>query len=218
MKSIVLLYSTLAAHPTSTMVVGAFSSTPQSCFGVRHGRSETTALSMGLFDGVKDAFSAPPASAVDSERETPIDRWMGWNVKPMDDGSAAIAQRDDNFVDSMDGVNYITAHLGKPMGIVFEENDEEYGGIFVLSLTEGGIAESDGTVKPGDQLVAVNRSKVAGFAFDPALGEIVASEEEKTKLVLFRGTQEELYGPTGASQEWLDDFVAKEGGEDAASS
>ena len=30
---------------------------------------------------------------VDSERETPIDRWMGWNVKPMDDGSAAIAQR-----------------------------------------------------------------------------------------------------------------------------
>ena len=116
----------------------------------------------------------------------------------------------------MDGVNYITAHLGKPMGIVFEENNEECGGIFVLSLTKGGIAESDGTVKPGDQLVAVNRSKVAGFAFDPALGEIVASKEEKTKLVLFRGTQEELYGPTGASQEWLDDFVAKEGAEDAA--
>lgn len=37
---------------------------------------------MGLFDGVKDAFAAPALerSAIDSERETPIDRWMGWSV------------------------------------------------------------------------------------------------------------------------------------------
>lgn len=40
--------------------------------------SSTTALN-GLFDGVKEAFSAPP-SQVASERETPIDRWMGWSV------------------------------------------------------------------------------------------------------------------------------------------
>jgi len=208
MKSILLLYSTIAARSATTMLVGAFSSTPQSYFAVRH-RSGTS-LSMGLFDGVKDAFSAPAASSINSERETPIDRWMGWNVKPMDDGSQSVAAKnDDNFVDSMDDVNYKTAPLKKPMGIVFEENDEEYGGIFVLSLTEGGIAEQDGTIKPGDQLVAVNKSKVAGFAFDPALGEIVKSEEEVTKLVVFRGTQEQLYGPTGASQEWLDEFVAK---------
>jgi len=173
---------------------------------------------MGLFDGVKDAFGAPPATGVSSERETPIDRWMGWNVKPMEDGPQSVIGKDDSFVDSMDPVNYIATHLAKPMGIVFEENDEEYGGIFVLSLTEGGIAEQDGTIKPGDQLVAVNTSKVAGFAFDPALGEIVASTEEKTKLVLFRGTQEQLYGPTGASQEWLEEFVGKDGngGEGAA--
>jgi hypothetical protein len=39
-------------------------------------------LRMGLFDGVKDAFSAPALerSTLDSERETPIDRWMGWSV------------------------------------------------------------------------------------------------------------------------------------------
>lgn len=43
----------------------------------------TTALEMGLFDGVKDAFAAPPIerSSLDAERETPIDRWMGWSVK-----------------------------------------------------------------------------------------------------------------------------------------
>jgi hypothetical protein len=42
----------------------------------------TTQLRMGLFDGVKDAFSAPALerSTLDSERETPIDRWMGWSV------------------------------------------------------------------------------------------------------------------------------------------
>jgi hypothetical protein len=41
----------------------------------------STALN-GLFDGVKDAFSAPALerSKIDSERETPIDRWMGWSV------------------------------------------------------------------------------------------------------------------------------------------
>ena len=37
---------------------------------------------MGLFDGVKEAFSAPALerTGIDAERETPIDRWMGWSV------------------------------------------------------------------------------------------------------------------------------------------
>ena len=44
-------------------------------------RQQSSQLQMGLFDGMKDAFTAPPSS-LDAERETPIDRWMGWNVKP----------------------------------------------------------------------------------------------------------------------------------------
>ena len=40
-------------------------------------RSSNTALN-GLFDGVKEAFTTP--SSLDPERETPIDRWMGWSV------------------------------------------------------------------------------------------------------------------------------------------
>ena len=45
-------------------------------------QSKNTELYMGLFDGVKDAFSAPALerSTLDAERETPIDRWMGWSV------------------------------------------------------------------------------------------------------------------------------------------
>lgn len=36
---------------------------------------------MGLFDGVKEAFGADGMGDLDAERETPIDRWMGWNTK-----------------------------------------------------------------------------------------------------------------------------------------
>lgn len=95
------------------------------------------------------------------------------------------------------------------MGIVFEENDEDNGGIFVLSLSEEGAAEKEGTIKPGDQLVAVNDVKVAGLPFDEALGVIVDSSTEKTQLTFFRGTETQLYGPTGASAEWLTEFISK---------
>lgn len=108
----------------------------------------------------------------------------------------------------MDKENYVSTALSKPMGIVFEENDEENGGIFVLSLSEEGAAEKDGTVKPGDQLVAVNDIKVAGLSFDEALGCIVDATTEQTTLTFFRGTEKQLYGPTGASKEWLDEFIA----------
>lgn len=113
---------------------------------------------------------------------------------------------DSNFVDSMDAKNYVTVELEKPMGIVFEENEEEFGGIFVQSLKDGSKAE--GILQTGDQLVSVTGKKVAGLSFDDALGAIVEDEAPKTKLVLFRGTAPQFYGPTGASQEWLDEFIA----------
>eukprot|EP00979_Chaetoceros_neogracilis_P007052 scaffold1465_cov222-Chaetoceros_neogracile.AAC.1 len=173
-------------------------------------RSSVTQLN-GLFDGMKDAFSAPALerSSLASERETPIDRWMGWNVQAEPE-ILSVSDAPANFVDAMEEANYVTSSLPKPMGIVFEENDEEFGGIFVLSLSEGGSAETDGTIKPGDQLVAVNTQKVAGNKFDDALGVIVDSETEMTKLVFFRGNEAQFYGPTGASKDWLDDFIAKE--------
>ena len=58
--------------------VEAFSVVPSSSSQ----KGSVSALHMGLFDGVKDAFAAPALerSIIDSERETPIDRWMGWSV------------------------------------------------------------------------------------------------------------------------------------------
>jgi C-terminal processing protease CtpA/Prc len=111
-----------------------------------------------------------------------------------------------DYVDSMDAANYVTVDLQKPMGIVFEENDEEYGGIFVQSLKEDSVAA--GVLQPGDQLVGVNTSKVSSMAFDDALNTIVESTGPTTKLILFRGNAKQLYGPTGASQAWLDEFIA----------
>lgn len=117
----------------------------------------------------------------------------------------------------MESSNYVAVELAKPMGIIFEENDEEFGGIFVQSLKEEGVAAINGVLQPGDQLVAVGPEGVSGMAFDDALGQIVASEAELTKLVLFRGSAKNLYGPTGASQEWLQEFIAG-GGVGASSS
>mmetsp|Transcript_13785 Transcript_13785/g.40297 ORF Transcript_13785/g.40297 Transcript_13785/m.40297 type:complete len:212 (-) Transcript_13785:33-668(-) len=170
--------------------------------------TSSTGLRMGLFDGVKEAFSAPALerTEIDSARETPIDRWMGWSVK-----SEAEQQTEQvaaaNFVDSMDTSNYVTVELQKPMGIIFEENDEKYGGIFILELKESGAAEQAGSLKAGDQLVAVGSKKVSGMPFDEALGAIVDTEGDSAKLVLFRGAANDFYGPTGASQEWLYEFI-----------
>jgi hypothetical protein len=116
-----------------------------------------------------------------------------------------------DFVDAMDESNYVAVELSKPMGIVFEENDSDFGGIFVQSLKEGGAALSIGVLQEGDQLVAVNAEKVSGLSFDDALGKIVDAQSSKTKLLLFRGKAKHLYGPTGASQAWLDSFISKGG-------
>jgi hypothetical protein len=67
--------STTAILLTSTtMTVSGFVIPPLS-----NNNLPSTMKLNGLFDGVKEAFSAPPTQ-LDSERETPIDRWMGWSV------------------------------------------------------------------------------------------------------------------------------------------
>jgi hypothetical protein len=116
-----------------------------------------------------------------------------------------------DFVDSMDEKNYVAVQLTKPMGIVFEENDSEFGGIFVQSLKEGGAAAVNGLLQPGDQLVAVGTKNVSGLDFDEALGAIIESEGDSTKLTLFRGSAKQFYGPTGPSKDWLASFCQKGG-------
>jgi C-terminal processing protease CtpA/Prc len=111
----------------------------------------------------------------------------------------------------MDEGNYVAVELSKPMGIVFEENDNDFGGIFVQSIKQGGAADSNGVLMEGDQLIAVGTTPVHGLSFDDALGIIVDARESQVKLVMFRGGAKQLYGATGASKEWLTSFIAKGG-------
>jgi len=206
--------SSIAVAVLLAQTTDAFSSSFVSQAPQRTISNSRTELRMGLFDGVKNAFAAPPIdrSNLDSERETPIDRWMGWSVTKQDatdDVQQVDSQAPANFVDSMDGANYVRVVLTKPMGIVFEENDEEVGGIFVQAVSEGGAADKSGEIKMGDQLVAVGSKKVSGMAFDEALGTIVDSDEDPIPLLIFRGTSNQFYGPTGASQAWLDEFITE---------
>jgi hypothetical protein len=177
----------------------------------------TSSLHMGLFDGAKEAFDSPQAGTKASDRETPIDRWFGWSTESDEERKKEAAKNGSygvpsNFVDSMDPANYVAVELQKPMGIVFEENEEQYAGIYVTELQEGGFAANKGILEKGDQLVAVGDKKVTGLIFEDALDTIVASPEETTtKLLLFRGSAKQLYGPTGASQDWLDEFIGAGG-------
>ncbi|MGK3739805.1 MAG: C-terminal processing protease CtpA/Prc [Bacillariaceae sp.] len=51
--------------------------------------------------------------------------------------------------------------MTKPLGIVFEEI-EIGDGVFVQDLVEGGLADVQGKIQPGDVLVGVTAIKVVG--------------------------------------------------------
>jgi hypothetical protein len=192
---------------STTAVVSAFSVLPATQHMNTNAVRTKTEL-YGLFDGVKEAFSQPPTE-LEAGRETPIDRWMGWSVVSENEVKEIVVPAD--FVDSMDEKNYIGVMLSKPMGIVFEENDSEYGGIFIQSVTEEGAAAKNGMVLPGDQLVSVGTKNVAGLDFDDALSAIIESQEELIPLSMFRGSAKQFYGPTGPSKDWLASFCEKGG-------
>lgn len=75
----------------------------------------------------------------------------------------------------------------QPLGIVFEEI-EAGKGVYVQDLVEGGLAERQGKVQPGDVLVAVTAVKIVGakwerrlipardFDFDTAVGAIGSND------------------------------------------
>uniref|UniRef100_A0A7S0JGR6 PDZ domain-containing protein n=1 Tax=Calcidiscus leptoporus TaxID=127549 RepID=A0A7S0JGR6_9EUKA len=158
-------------------------------------------LAMGLFDGVKDAFTTGSDKPIVSEdRVTPFDRWLG-----LDKDITASEQKTESvtYVDPSDVQNYVTVQISKPMGLAFVENGGECGGVFVDEVLESGTAASAAPpIVTGDQLVAVDSTLVTGWEFDAALDAIKASSSDTTRLVFFRGPTAFLYGPTKPTDEW----------------
>jgi len=66
---------------TTLLAIAATTSTTQAFTTSTNNVRTQTSLNMGLFDGVKDAFGSSGMGDLDAQRETPIDRWMGWNTK-----------------------------------------------------------------------------------------------------------------------------------------
>jgi len=157
------------------------------------------APTMGILDGLKDAFKGEDGPPVAADRVTPFDRWLG-NDKALlesEQPAANIA-----YIDPADAANYYTVELAKPMGIAFVENDGGSGGIYVDEILADGSAAQAAQLLSGDQLVAVGPSLVLGSSFDEAIGEIKDSAGDKVKLVFYRGPTQFLYGPTQPSREW----------------
>merc|ERR1719359_1054192 len=161
-----------------------------------------SAVRMGLFDGVKDAFGSASGGdkpLVAADRVTPFDRWMGLDKALIEqdapDESAA-------YIDPADADNYFSVTLPKPMGIAFTDNDGECGGVYIDEvLAEGSASGSPTQLSKGDQLVAVDSTLVLGAEFDTALDAIKASASDTTKLTFFRGPTTFLYGPTAPTPE-----------------
>lgn len=171
--------------------------------GVPAGHRRAPAASMGLFDGVKEAFSGGgDKPMVTSDRITPFDRWLGLD-KDLEAAEASRVNQDIKYVDPSDTTNYVTVAIPKPMGISFVENDGECGGVFIEEvLPTGSAAAASPALLASDQLVSVDGSLVLGVPFDAALDAIKATTGETTKLVFFRGPTSFLYGPTAPAAEW----------------
>lgn len=58
--------------------------------------------------------------------------------------------------------------MTKPLGIIFEEI-EAGEGVFVQDLVEGGLAEIQGQIQPGDVLIGITAVKVVGAKFERRL-------------------------------------------------
>jgi hypothetical protein len=76
---------------------------------------------------------------------------------------------------------------------LFEENAPEYGGLYVLELTEGGAAATSGALEPNDQLVSIAGNAAIGpdASFDNVMDALGATESP-AKLKFFRGSAAEL--------------------------
>ena len=172
-----------------------------------HATTPRAAVSLGLFDGVKDAFGSSGAEKplVSADRVTPFDRWMGLDKALVDaetpDESAA-------YIDPTDKASYFTVALPKPMGIAFVENDKDCGGVYVDEvLAEGSAQTSNAPLLKGDQLVGVDTLAVIGADFDQAIDAIKQTSGDTTKLTFFRGPTAFLYGPTAPSDDWYAEFL-----------
>lgn len=79
--------------------------------------------------------------------------------------------------------------VSKPMGIIFEENAPEVGGLYVAELVPDGAAAATGAISVEDQLVSVGSVPVVGLDFDSVMAALQDAPSPAT-LQFFQGSAE----------------------------
>jgi C-terminal processing protease CtpA/Prc len=92
-------------------------------------------------------------------------------------------------------MEYIDVSLGKPMGIVLEENDPKIKGVYVKSLSQGGAAAASGQIKAGDHLVSVQGEAVTGKDLDNVLAMVGNAPGEGVQMKFYRGPLGDIINP-----------------------
>ena len=77
------------------------------------------------------------------------------------------------------GLGEYTVSLTKPLGIILEERDAGKPGVQVVSLAEGGAADSSGAIVKGDALVAVDGRDLTQADFDSAMDALITAPGDR---------------------------------------
>lgn len=93
-------------------------------------------------------------------------------------------------IEDFEDIGY-TVKVKKPLGVVFEENSQPYGGLRVVDIEIGSEGGRVG-MKYGDQLLAVNGEICIGDDFDTAMG-LMKKSPDNMELLLFKGPPKNLY-------------------------
>ncbi|OQV25881.1 Multiple PDZ domain protein [Hypsibius exemplaris] len=140
---------------------------------------------MALQPGGEGAFPATDGSILpDGKRLSP-------SIAPVDLGNAigrvtALAPTKEAGIQETDERDQIpeikTAHLFKgTSGLGFgvsQGHDEIKDGIFVKTITLHGTADKEGTLKIGDQIIAVNGTSLVGLPYEKALERLCQADQE----------------------------------------
>ena len=92
--------------------------------------------------------------------------------------------------DDIADVGYAVS-VAKPLGVVFGENENPFGGL-VVDDVEPGMNGGSAGLRVGDQLLAVNGKSMVGASFDSVMSDLVASDGD-LELQLYRGSIRSLY-------------------------
>mmetsp|Transcript_41240 Transcript_41240/g.86574 ORF Transcript_41240/g.86574 Transcript_41240/m.86574 type:complete len:254 (-) Transcript_41240:100-861(-) len=76
-----------------------------------------------------------------------------------------------------------TVELQKPLGIILQERDNDYGGVQVKELVEGGAAAQQTIIVPGDVLLQVNGNDVSTLDFDSVMDLLISIDESSPAIL-----------------------------------